>query len=435
MNDIALSVKNLGKRYQLGAIGRHTLGEEIKHFWLKFHGKDPKEHMGQVGHPSDPSKNIHPEFWALDHINFELKQGEILGVIGGNGAGKSTLLKVLSRITEPTTGEAKIRGRVGSLLEVGTGFHPELTGRENVFMNGTLLGMKRKEVANKFDEIVAFSGVEKFIDTPVKRYSSGMYIRLAFAVAAHLEPEILIVDEVLAVGDANFQKKCLGKMSEVAKDGRTILFVSHNMATLQSLCTQCMVLQKGKCVFGPGNTEEAISFYLSQNRKNAATPLASRTDRKGYGRVHMTDVELRDPVNNTTCTHFISGRPATLRIYYTQQIAGEILDVEFKIDIRTKASALLSVLSNHMSQTIFPEIHGRGYVECTLDKWPFAEGHYLLNLKLESQTLLEDSIEDALILEVEGGDFYGTGRGFPTKNEGVMVAQTWHQAPTPESTA
>ena len=426
MSEVAISVQDISKRYNLGAIGRHTLGDELQHLWLKLRGKDPADHLGRVGRPGGDVKIRRPEFWALDGVSFDVNTGEVLGVIGGNGAGKSTLLKVLSRITEPTAGRAMIRGRVGSLLEVGTGFHPELTGRENVFMNGTLLGMKKREVAAKFDEIVEFAGVEKFIDTPVKRYSSGMYVRLAFAVAAHLEPEILIVDEVLAVGDANFQKKCLGKMSEVAKGGRTILFVSHNMATLQSLCTKCIVLQQGKCVFGPGDPEEAIGFYMSQSREKADTRLEDRLDRSGYGQVRFTNFELRDPVTDTPCTHLVTGRPAGLRLHFKQTHPGEIGEVEFEIAVRTKAGGLLSVLSNQMSQENFARIADCGYVDCVIDKWPFTEGHYLLNLKVKSRTLLEDGIEDAVIIEVAGGDYYGTGKGFPRKTEGVMVPQTWH---------
>ena len=254
----AISVQNISKVYKLGAINRRTLLDEIQYGWLKWRGKDPVAHMGKVG---ENPRNRNPEFWALRDVSFEVEPGEIVGLIGRNGAGKSTILKILSRITEPTTGQAIIHGRVGSLLEVGTGFHPELTGRENVYMNGTILGMKRKEIETQFDEIVAFSELEKFIDTPVKRYSSGMYVRLAFAVAAHLQPEILFIDEVLAVGDAAFQKKCLGKMGDVARAGRTVLFVSHNMTSLLNLCTRGILLKNG-LVEKVGGIEEVVGHYL-----------------------------------------------------------------------------------------------------------------------------------------------------------------------------
>jgi lipopolysaccharide transport system ATP-binding protein len=256
MSDLAIKVTNLGKQYRIGASPEryNTLRDSIVGMF-----KSPLRRIRQGFLPSDSEKDI---IWALKDISFEVSQGQVLGVIGRNGAGKSTLLKVLSRVTEPTTGEVELHGRVGSLLEVGTGFHPELTGRENISLNGAILGMRRTEIALKFDEIVAFSGVEKFIDTPVKRYSSGMYLRLAFAVAAHLEPEILVVDEVLAVGDAEFQRKCLGKMNEVAQQGRTVLFVSHNMSAILRLTQESIVLERGQIAMR-GPTLEAVDYYMS----------------------------------------------------------------------------------------------------------------------------------------------------------------------------
>ncbi len=233
MSNVVISVENLSKAYRLGQIGTGTLTNDLKVWWAKKRGKpNPLLKIGEADHGNRDGETV----WALKDINFQVEQGEVLGIIGRNGAGKSTLLKILSRVTAPTGGQIKVKGRIASLLEVGTGFHPDLTGRENIYLNGAILGMTREEVSRKFDEIVAFAEVEKFIDTPVKRYSSGMYVRLAFAVAAHLDPEILVVDEVLAVGDAEFQKKCLGKMGDVAKGGRTVLFVSHNMQAITRLC-------------------------------------------------------------------------------------------------------------------------------------------------------------------------------------------------------
>lgn len=247
MSDIAIKVENLSKKYQIGHGQSGSLRETLSGLWHNtFGGKSPDVE----------------EFWALRDINFEIKQGEAVGIIGRNGAGKSTLLKLLSKITYPTTGKITMNGRVSSLLEVGTGFHPELTGRENIYLNGTILGMSRKEVKSKFDEIVDFSGVEKFLDTPVKRYSSGMYVRLAFAVAAHLEPEILIIDEVLAVGDAEFQKKCIGKMGEVTKEGRTVLFVSHNMTAIQNLCSRAILIKSGNLI-ADDNINNVLNVYKS----------------------------------------------------------------------------------------------------------------------------------------------------------------------------
>lgn len=262
--NLAIEVSNVSKLYRLGVFGTGSLKDDVKRLYAKLAGKDDPTLM--VGAENDRTKSSESNYvWALKDINFSVQKGEVLGIIGNNGAGKSTLLKVLSNIAPPTTGFVKMRGRVASLLEVGTGFHPELTGRENVYLNGAILGMTKKEIASKMDEIVSFSGVAKYIDTPVKRYSSGMKVRLGFAVAAHLEPEILIVDEVLAVGDAEFQKKAIGKMQEVSEGGkRTVLFVSHNMASIKALCSRCVVVDKGRIDF-VGDTEEAVNRYLAKN--------------------------------------------------------------------------------------------------------------------------------------------------------------------------
>jgi lipopolysaccharide transport system ATP-binding protein len=261
-----ISVSHLSKHYRLGLIGGGTLREDLQSWWARIRGRPdplvPVDHEGSsAGFRNSKSDIRNDEIWALRDVSFEVKQGEILGIIGRNGAGKSTLLKILSRITAPTLGRVRIKGRVGSLLEVGTGFHPELTGRENIYLNGAVLGMKKMEIDRKIDEIVDFSEVERFIDTPVKRYSSGMYVRLAFAVAAHLDSEILLVDEVLAVGDAAFQSKCLGKMETVAEGGRTLLFVSHNMQAVQSLCSRCLLLRRGR-VTASAAPEPIINEYL-----------------------------------------------------------------------------------------------------------------------------------------------------------------------------
>ena len=271
----AISIQYVSKAYRLGVIGHGTLREDLQSWWAKVRGKD------------DPNKIIGSKeaiegdtLWALRDVSFDVEQGSVWGIIGANGAGKSTLLKILSRVTAPTSGQIKVRGRVASLLEVGTGFHPELTGRENIFLNGAILGMTKAEVRKKFDEIVAFSEIEKFIDTPVKRYSSGMYVRLAFAVAAHLDPEILVVDEVLAVGDAAFQKKCLGKMGAVAKEGRTVLFVSHNMGAVRNLCQQGVVLKNGQEVFR-GLANDSVDFYLGEHPGREAQALSRRVFGRG----------------------------------------------------------------------------------------------------------------------------------------------------------
>lgn len=260
MSKVVIKAEHISKQYRLGLVGTGTVRDDMKRWWYNLRGKeDPFLKIGEANDRS--SKGESDYVWSLRDINFEINQGDSVGIIGRNGAGKSTLLKILSQVTQPTTGKIYTKGRIASLLEVGTGFHPEMTGRENIYLNGAILGMRKHEITRKFDEIVAFSGVERYIDTPVKRYSSGMYVRLAFAVAAHLESEILIVDEVLAVGDAEFQKKCLGKMNDVSKgEGRTVLFVSHSMASVKKLCNKGIVLHNGKSVFD-GNVESAINYY------------------------------------------------------------------------------------------------------------------------------------------------------------------------------
>ncbi|ABQ25870.1 ABC transporter ATP-binding protein [Geotalea uraniireducens] len=281
MSKPIIEVENLSKCYRIGSNKEPylSLRDELVKFASRFRPRAKDQGQSETN------------FWALDDVSFSVQEGEAIGIIGRNGAGKSTLLKILSQITPPTKGHITMRGRVASLLEVGTGFHPELTGRENIFLNGAILGMSREEIIRKFDEIVAFAEVERFLDTPVKRYSSGMYVRLAFAVAAHLEPEILVVDEVLAVGDAEFQKKCLGKMGEVAKGGRTVLFVSHNMAAVESLCSSAIVFEQGRCG-NIGPTVDNINKYLSNIKSIIAVPLKDRNDRTGKGIIRFTDIRV-----------------------------------------------------------------------------------------------------------------------------------------------
>lgn len=308
MNRPIIEVRNLTKRYHLGAIGATSLREEASRMWDRLRG---------VPHPDAQ------DFWALKDISFDVQPGEVVGVVGRNGAGKSTLLKILSRITEPTSGTAKLRGRVASLLEVGTGFHPELSGRENVYLNGAILGMSRAEVRKKFDEIVAFAEVEHFIDTPVKRYSSGMYVRLAFAVAAHLEPEILIIDEVLAVGDAAFQKKCLGKMGDVARAGRTVLFVSHNMAAVKTLCNRGLLLVDGK-MKKSDRVDQVVSEYLNGGRETASEHIWSNPETApGNEHIRLEYIRVVDPKNEPLIT-IDSG--ALIEIQFLNKIPGINLD-------------------------------------------------------------------------------------------------------------
>jgi lipopolysaccharide transport system ATP-binding protein len=364
-----------------------------------------------------------PTLWALKDVSFEVMPGEVVGIIGRNGAGKSTLLKVLSRITEPTEGRVELYGRVASLLEVGTGFHPELTGRENIFLNGSILGMSRKEIEAKFDQIVEFAEVERFIDTPVKRYSSGMYVRLAFAVAAHLEPEILIVDEVLAVGDAAFQKKCLGRMRDVANTGRTVLFVSHNMAAVSSLCTKAMVLWEGRVEFPLGDVEEAVQQYLTQVHKVTKMKLAERTDRSGSGKIRIQDFGTFDREGNEL-EYLASGQEIDFRVYYSST-ENNLENVSVAIGLTSHSGAFVSMLSNQIAGETFQTISRNGFFSCKLRKLPLAPGSYTANLIIRSNDVILDWIQQAVTIVVEPGDFFGTGRMPPQTHGGVLLEQAW----------
>lgn len=353
--EIAIKVSNLSKRYQIGAQKEDSLRGALSKI------------VGANRHPKNE------EFWALKDLSFEIKNGDIVGIIGKNGAGKSTLLKILSHITKPTTGRIEINGRIASLLEVGTGFHPELTGRENIFLNGTILGMKRKEVKEKFDEIVAFSGVEKFIDTPVKHYSSGMYVRLAFAVAAHLDPEILVIDEVLAVGDAEFQKKCLGKMKEVAGTGRTVIFVSHNMAAVKALCNKGIVLEKGEIKF-QGTQIEASEFYFrNTNAKGIYTHIGALDEAIGNENIRMLHVEAKS--RNGNILSIFSGLDFELKFH--NYLIDKNLDVTFEVT-DTEENIIFHygtlITQNRDSKS------GTYCVTCGLPNQLLNSGTYFLNL-------------------------------------------------------
>ncbi|WP_042723066.1 ABC transporter ATP-binding protein [Flavobacterium sp. B17] len=308
---LALKAENISKQYRLGQVGTGTLSHDLNRFWHKMRGKE--DPYLKIGEANDRTIKGESEYvWSLRDINFEIEQGDAVGIIGRNGAGKSTLLKLLSKVTKPTTGKIYTRGRIASLLEVGTGFHPEMTGRENVFLNGAILGMTRKEISRKFDEIVDFSGVERYIDTPVKRYSSGMYVRLAFAVAAHLESEILIVDEVLAVGDADFQKKCLGKMNDVTKgDGRTILFVSHNMTAIKELCNKGILLNQGQLIYKGSILDTIVEYQKNSEIRNKY--------------IHEGSVETALGNENIKILEF-SVRPSQ----------GELLDIESGVSVKLR---------------------------------------------------------------------------------------------------
>jgi lipopolysaccharide transport system ATP-binding protein len=324
---VIIKVENVFKQYRLGQIGTGTLSDDLNRLWYRIRGKE--DPYLKIGEENDRTKGSSSQYvWALQDINFEVQPGEVLGIIGRNGAGKSTLLKILSRTTLPTKGEIRMKGRIASLLEVGTGFHPDLSGRDNIYLNGAILGMTKEEVRSKFDEIVDFAGIERYIDTPVKRYSSGMYVRLAFAVAAHLEPEILIVDEVLAVGDSEFQKKCLGKMKDVRdKEGRTILFVSHNMAAVRNLCTKGLILQNGKTVYS-GDIQSAVNFYQKGHNTNQSFEHPGKLEEApGNGKIRILKFGV-EPLSGDVIS--VSSGISFEIVFYNYQ-AGINLDVTFEL--------------------------------------------------------------------------------------------------------
>lgn len=366
---IVISVENLSKTYRLGQIGTGTFANDMMVWWARMRGKpNPLLKIGQSDHGNRDGENL----WALRDVTFSVEQGEVLGIIGKNGAGKSTLLKILSRVTAPTSGKVKVRGRIASLLEVGTGFHPDLTGRENIYLNGAILGMSRAEVARKFDEIVAFSEVEKFIDTPVKRYSSGMYVRLAFAVAAHLDPEILVVDEVLAVGDAEFQKKCLGKMGDVAKGGRTVLFVSHNMHAIASLTSFSILLSGGIIKFS-GTTTEAISKYLLEQ----SDPELIFVKPPSQTAAEITRVALLTTLPNNTQ---VSGKPMSVKIEINAPMRLE--GVRLSVQIMNDTNEPVAYLWNFSSEASLNLEQGQHHFFCEIQNLRLFKGNYTLTVHL-----------------------------------------------------
>jgi lipopolysaccharide transport system ATP-binding protein len=409
MSTPVISVKGLGKAYRIGMINpKHTNFRETVMELAKTPFKRMRKYSEDWTEPDT--------YWALKDVSFEVGQGEVLGVIGRNGAGKSTLLKLLSRITEPTEGEARIRGRVSSLLEVGTGFHPELTGRENIYLNGAILGMKHAEIKAKFDEIVAFSEVEKFLDTPVKRYSSGMYVRLAFAVAAHLEPEVLIVDEVLAVGDASFQKKCLGKMGDVVKHGRTVLFVSHNMDAVASLCTQVLLVEKGQA--GEKLTpEDGVKAYLSLTNSDASVPVREKP---------RTQHRTRPPIFAGLKITSGTGHPNVV------ETGGSVtfeVDIENCEDLKNVTCGI--ALHNERAQRVifFHTLYHGGFtfagakhkkLICTVPALSLVPDSYYVELVMSDGYQFIEKVERVDRLDVVFANTLGTGK-IPSRGQGYFV--------------
>ena len=348
--------------------------------------------------------------WALNDINLDVEQGEVLGVVGRNGAGKSTLLKILSRITFPTSGRVEVTGRTAAMLEVGTGFHGELTGRENIFLNGSILGMPRREIMQKLDAIVAFAGVEKFLDTPVKRYSSGMYLRLGFAVAAHLNPDVLLVDEVLAVGDASFQKKCLSAMDDMRGGGRTVIFVSHNLAAVENLCSRAIWLDNGQ-VRMDGKPRDVISTYLSATSEASSlvADLTTVHNRRGNGDIRFTKLEFLSP-DAAPLKFLCSGDPVVLRLHY--HALKHVARPDFEVGIYSDLGTLLTKFSTWIDYQIEAVSPGAGHLDLVIDCFGFQPGRYYLSLCLKIQgPSYFDVLEHCLQFEVDASDFYGSGKG------------------------
>jgi lipopolysaccharide transport system ATP-binding protein len=427
VSDTIITVENLSKKYlvghQTGPRGRSryvalrdVIGREVRTLARKT---IDMAHGRQLLQGDDVE-----EFWALKDVSFAVKRGEVLGIIGHNGAGKSTLLKVLSRITEPTEGRITLRGRVASLLEVGTGFHPELTGRENIYLNGAILGMTRREIIARFEEIVAFAEVEKFLDTPVKHYSTGMYVRLAFAVAAHLDAEILIVDEVLAVGDSEFQRKCLSKMHDFASvNDRTVLFVSHNMAAVQKLCHSALLLVAGRSVL-TGPVEAVIQRYLSEISRSEEVLLRNRRDRQGSGKIRFITVSLEDRAGEKISA-FRCGANAILCLHIDVLSTTTLQSVDLSVGIDNQFGQRVALLDSEMIGANIPAfVPGRHRVRFIIPRMPLIPGRYRLTLFASIGGEPADWIKDACTLDVEAGDFFGTGRlGGAESGQGLVLIE------------
>ena len=430
MSNSIIKIENLGKKYIIA----HQQQQRANYIALRDVLINNVKSLGQnfitlFQKSSSLKGQLKEEFWALKDVSFEVKRGEVIGIIGRNGAGKSTLLKILSRIIEPTTGRAILKGQVASLLEVGTGFHPELTGRENIYLNGAILGMTKVEIKKNFDEIVAFAEVEKFLDTPVKHYSSGMYVRLAFAVAAHLEPEILVVDEVLAVGDAAFQKKCLGKMGDVAtKEGKTILFVSHNMAIIQNLCEKSILLDKGR-LLNYDLTESVINQYINSITEQSKIDIKERQDRKGNGKFRFISVEFLSYDGQAIDT-ITTGTTLKIKVLYYSEYAIQLNIHRISIGFKDQVGNLIFNCPSDVGCSQYPvnyhqNLNQTNILICTIPKFPLSEGLYRFNLFSSINEEITDWIQDAGTLQVISGDFYGTGKLPPRKNQGVLVDFKW----------
>jgi lipopolysaccharide transport system ATP-binding protein len=416
-----IRIQGVSKRYKLGLINRKMLYQELQSRWARWRGtEDPNSRVTERGVQTSG------DLWALKDVTFDVKDGDVLGVIGRNGSGKSTLLKILSQITAPTEGRVLIKGKVASLLEVGTGFHPELTGRDNVFLNGAILGLSHKQIQDIFDSVVEFSGIEKFIDTPVKRYSSGMRVRLAFAVAAHLDPEILVIDEVLAVGDQAFQQKCLGKISEVARAGRTVLFVSHHAAAVENLCTKGIVLESG-CIAFQGTQTEALHYYANSTDRPVSGCVRDRRDRSGNGDLRIVAIELRDSAGNPVQS-VATGEDVDVCLHFENPSRRPLPRLNAVIRVRTEFDAPVFSQFNVLTGQTFGPLPESGVFVCRLQRVPLPPANYRLSFIITAEFRggeVIDALTNAADFNVAGGDFFGTGM-LPSEHAGVcLVDAAW----------
>ena len=411
---IRIKIEDLYKEYRLGSIGYGTLREDIQRWGASIRGKPDPNSI--IDYNSRNSKYNSNRILALNNINLEVKQGERLGIIGKNGAGKTTLLKILSRISSPTKGSIKIKGRVASLIAIGTGFHSELTGKENIYLNGAILGLNKREIDKRCDEIIAFSGVEKFIDTPVKRYSSGMYVRLGFSVAAHLDPDILIVDEVLAVGDEEFRKQAFDKMVDVSESGgRTIIFVSHNLVSVSNLCSRTIVLNNGKITFN-GDTGDAIDHYLDTTHVKESVGIGKELNREGLGRVRLNKVVI------TNESQLKSGQEFKVKIYYDRlSDSSEITQIGLSI-WKEDETRLISI-NTDMDEKIFN--NSLDSIQCCIPSLPLVEGKYKINIVIYSKDGIEDYVIGAKQFHVHAFNYYGYGITVNPKWGAILVDHTW----------
>jgi len=415
-----IKIDSVSKQYRLGLVGTGTVQHDLVRWWDRIRGKEDR--FLKIGETNDRSKKGDSEYvWALKDISFEVQPGEVLGIIGRNGAGKSTLLKILSRVTQPSTGRIEMHGRVASLLEVGTGLHPDLTGRENIYLNGAILGMNKKEIDRKLDEIIDFAGVERYIDTPVKRYSSGMHVRLGFAVAAHLEPEILIVDEVLAVGDAEFQKKCLGKMESISKEGgRTVLFVSHNLPSVEALCSRVIVLQNGLIDF-IGETATGIGAYL---RKSILLKSNAIQKNIGIGPVRISYISVTDSMGNILDT-VQSGSSFSINLHFRCPVEnfpdGVIPGVMIKNDKETPVATHHSRLTG----IVYKKLPESGCFTLHVPSIKLAPGNYFISYSLVSNNVIIDTTEEYFPLSIVDSNYYGHGEMLPSSLGFSLLDGQW----------